>query len=172
MRTQGLESDVWLLFAPLKRARTEWLIEKATELGAAKIWPVMTQHTQVERVNVERLHAIAVEAAEQCERLTVPDVAAPMALAHVIERWPAARRLFVLDETGAGQPIAAALQNGGSGPCAFLIGPEGGFAQSELDGLAQLPFVTRLGLGPRILRAETAALAALACRQAMVVDGR
>ncbi|MDX2142237.1 MAG: 16S rRNA (uracil(1498)-N(3))-methyltransferase [Rhodospirillaceae bacterium] len=171
-RAQLPEPDVWLLFAPLKRARNEWLVEKCTELGAAALVPVMTLHTNAERVNVERLTAIAVEAAEQCERLTVPEVRAPMALAHVIAQWPSARRLFVLDETGAGAPVAAAAQNHGSGPCAFLIGPEGGFAQSELDDLGQLPFVTRVGLGPRVLRAETAALAALACYQALAVDGR
>jgi 16S rRNA (uracil1498-N3)-methyltransferase len=172
IRAQSPEPDVWLLFAPLKRARNEWLVEKATELGAAALWPVLTQHTNAERVNTERWRAIAVEAAEQCERLSVPEVAPPAALEHVMTRWPAGRNLLVLDETGVGQPIAAALQTHGSGPCGFLVGPEGGFAQSELDALGQLPFVTRIGLGPRILRAETAALAALACRQSLVIDGR
>jgi 16S rRNA (uracil1498-N3)-methyltransferase len=171
-RPQCREPDEWLLFAPLKRAQTEWLVEKATELGAAALVPVITQHSNAERVNVERLTAIAVEAAEQCERLSVPEVRAPAALAHVMTQWPAARRLFVCDETGAGRPIAAALQDHGSRSCGFLIGPEGGFAQTELDGLAPLPFVTRVGLGSRILRAETAALAALACRRALAVDGR
>jgi 16S rRNA (uracil1498-N3)-methyltransferase len=171
-RPQAAEPDVWLAFAPIKRARIDLIIEKATELGASVLWPVFTQHTNAERVNLARLRATAIEAAEQCERLTLPDVREPMALAHVMKAWPAQRRLMLLDETGAGRPIAAALADVASQPCGFLVGPEGGFTQSELDGLALLPFVTRVGLGPRILRAETAALAALVTWQSLVGDWR
>jgi 16S rRNA (uracil1498-N3)-methyltransferase len=171
-RCQEPTPDLWLAFAPLKRARVDLLVEKATELGVAALCPVVTQHAAAERVNVDRLRAIAVEAAEQCERLTVPEVRAPGALAEMLAQWPPARRLYVLDETGAGVPLAAGLDAGASQPCAFLVGPEGGFAQSELDALARLPFVSRVGLGPRILRAETAALAALVIWQSRVGDWR
>lgn len=161
-RAQTPEPDVWLAFAPLKKTRTDLIIEKSTELGAAVLWPVFTQHTNAERINLERLQLTAIEAAEQCERLSVPMVRAPVSFKEFMAQWPAERRLFVLDETGGGAPLVKALAPFASQPCGFLVGPEGGFAQSELDGLAQLPFVTRVGLGPRILRAETAALAALA----------
>jgi len=171
-RPQPVEPDVWLAFAPLKRVRIDLVAEKATELGASVLWPVFTQHTNAERINLDRLRATVMEAAEQCDRLTLPDVREPRALADVMTQWPHDRRLFVLDETGGGQPIAAALSKVASQPCGFLVGPEGGFAQSELDRLAQLPFVTRISLGPRILRAETAALAALVTWQSLVGDWR
>ncbi|MSO98711.1 MAG: 16S rRNA (uracil(1498)-N(3))-methyltransferase [Rhodospirillaceae bacterium] len=164
--------NLWLAFAPLKRVKIDLVVEKATELGASVLWPVITQHTNAERVNLDRLRAIAVESAEQCERLNIPEVREPATLAHVMTQWPKDRQLFVLDETGTGQPLATGLGKFASLPCGFLVGPEGGFAQTELDGLAQLPFVSRVGLGPRILRAETAAIAALACWQSLVGDWR
>jgi 16S rRNA (uracil1498-N3)-methyltransferase len=171
-RPQQPEPDVWLAFAPIKRARIDLIAEKATELGASVLWPVFTQHTNAERINQERLIATAVEAAEQSERLTLPDVRAPMSLPDVIGQWPAGRLLLVLDETGAGRPIAAALGDLASQPCGFLVGPEGGFAPAELDMLSTLPFARRISLGPRILRAETAAIAALVAWQSLVGDWR
>lgn len=168
------EPDLWLLFAPLKRTRIAFLVEKATELGVAGLQPVLTRHTAVERVNLERLQAHAVEAAEQSERLTVPEVRPPLALPRLVETWPAGRRLLMCDETGGGPPIAAVLSavaaEAASTPWAILIGPEGGFEQGELEALRRMKDVTAVGLGPRILRADTAAVAALACWQALVGD--
>lgn len=170
--------DVWLAFAPLKKAATDFVVEKATELGVARLMPVLTRRTTAARVNVARLRANAIEAAEQCERLGVPEVAEPVTFERLIAAWPAERTMFVLDETGAGRPIADTFAEWSRAegrfvtPChGFLAGPEGGFDGRELDALAKLPFAVRLGLGPRILRAETAALAALACWQALIGDG-
>ncbi|MBE0532392.1 MAG: 16S rRNA (uracil(1498)-N(3))-methyltransferase [Rhodospirillales bacterium] len=173
-RPQRAEPDVWLAFAPLKKTPTDFLIEKTTELGVSRLIPVFTRHTATERVKVERLRAHAIEAAEQCERLSVPEVAEPVTLERLLAEWPAGRTLLVLDETGGGAPIAAALaENATTPPChGILIGPEGGFSFNELDALRKLAFVTPVGVGPRILRAETAALAALSCWQALVGDWR
>ena len=170
LRPPAAEDGPWLCFAPIKRARLDAMVEKATELGASRLVPVFTRHTAMERVNVERLASIATEAAEQCERLSVPEVAAPTTLAELLAGWPAGRMLVVADETGGGAPIAAALA-GASFPLAILAGPEGGFARAELDALARAVFVRRVGLGPRILRADTAAIAALAILQALAGDG-
>jgi len=168
------EPDLWLCFAPLKRARIDYVAEKATELGVAVLQPVLTHHTIVERVNVERLRANAVEAAEQTERLSVPEVRAPVELARLLAEWPASRRLLVCDETGGGPPIAGALAGldpaGRAAPWAIAIGPEGGFDATELASLRRIKDVMSVGLGPRILRADTAALAALACWQALLGD--
>ena len=173
-REQAAEPDIWLCFAPLKRARIDYVAEKATELGAAILQPVVTHHTVVERVNIERLRANAVEAAEQTERLSVPEVRAPVELARLLAGWPAGRRLLVCDETGGGPPIAEALASldaaARAAPWAIVIGPEGGFDASELASLRRMKDVMAVGLGPRILRADTAALAALACWQALVGD--
>ena len=166
------EADLWLLFAPIKRTRLDWLVEKATELGASALFPVWTVRTQPERVNVERLRTHAVAAAEQSERLSVPELRLPQALDCVLAAWPGERRLMVCDESGAGEPIDAAVTRLATGPVAFLVGPEGGFDQTELDAFGKLSFVTRIGLGPRVLRAETAALAALAAFQAIAGDRR
>lgn len=175
-RAQVAEPDLWLCFAPIKRARIDLVAEKATELGVALLQPVLTRHTAVERVNVERLRANAIEAAEQTERLTVPEVRAPVELGHLLDRWPAGRRLLMCDETGGGRPIADVLATldpaARSAPWAIVIGPEGGFAAAELEALRRMKDVTSVGLGPRILRADTAALAALACWQAMLGDWR
>jgi 16S rRNA (uracil1498-N3)-methyltransferase len=172
LRSVAPEPDLWLLLAPIKRARLDWLIEKATELGASALMPVWTKRTQVERVNLGRLRMHAIAAAEQCERLSVPELRSPEALEHVLATWSAGRRLVVCDEGGLGEPIAEALSRLSRGPAAILVGPEGGFAETELDHLGKLPFVTRIGLGPRVLRAETAAIAALAVFQAIAGDWR
>jgi 16S rRNA (uracil1498-N3)-methyltransferase len=169
-RTPAPEPDLWLCFAPIKRARLDTMVEKATELGVARLVPVVTRHTNMERVNTERLHAIAVEAAEQSERLTVPEVAPPLDLARLLAEWPRDRPLIVGDETGGGIAIAPALGLVRA-PVAVLTGPEGGFARDEIELLARHDFVRRVGLGPRILKADTAAIAMLAIVQAMIGDG-
>jgi 16S rRNA (uracil1498-N3)-methyltransferase len=174
-RPQAAEPDLWLVFAPVKRARIDYLVEKATELGVAQLYPVRTQRTIVERVNVERLRANAVEAAEQTERLVVPCVHPLGSLPALIARWPSGRRLIVCDERGRAPPIVqavGALRDTLAAGAAVLTGPEGGFTETELDGLANLPFVSPVSLGPRVLRADTAALAALAVFQAVAGDWR
>ena len=175
-RPPAAEPDLWLLFAPIKRAPTDFLIQKAVELGASCLWPVLTRHTDVERFNQERARSTAIEAAEQCERLSLPEIRAPARLDDALAGWPAERPLLVCAESGPQRPIAdvlgelktrdAAVSQG----MALLVGPEGGFATSELDALGNLPFVMAVGLGPRVLRAETAALAALACWQSVLGD--
>jgi 16S rRNA (uracil1498-N3)-methyltransferase len=164
------ESDLWLLFAPIKRGRIDWLVEKATELGVSALMPVWTAHCQVERLNLGRLRAHAIEAAEQSGRLTVPELLSPETLKRVIASWPSARQLIMCDESGKGEPIGDAVARLTGGPAALLVGPEGGFDDVELDAIGKLSFVTRVGLGPRVLRAETAAVAALAVFQAIVGD--
>ncbi len=170
------EPDIWLVFAPIKRARIDFLAEKATELGAAVLQPVMTRFTAVSRVNTERLAANAREAAEQCGRLSVPEVRPPADLMALMAAWPRERRLLVCAEAGPARPIGAVLgeaaRESAAGPWAVMTGPEGGYAESELDALRQLPFVIPVGLGPRVLRADTAALSALASWQAQLGDGR
>ncbi|MBF0563095.1 MAG: 16S rRNA (uracil(1498)-N(3))-methyltransferase [Alphaproteobacteria bacterium] len=171
-RAQRAEPDLWLLFAPIKRTRVDFLVEKATELGVSVLWPVFTRFTDATRVTTDRLRAIAIEASEQPERLTTPEIRTPQRLERVFDDWPVTRRLLVGDETGGGRPVAEALAALPPGPAAVFVGPEGGFAKSELDEMRDLPFVTTVGLGPRILRADTAALAALACWQALRGDWR
>jgi 16S rRNA (uracil1498-N3)-methyltransferase len=172
IRPPEAEWDLWLVFALIKRARLDWLIEKATELGVGTMLPVWTQRTQTERLNLDRLRAHAVAAAEQTERLSVPKLHEPQALDRVLGSWQPERRLIVCDETGVGEPIGAAALRLSPGPTALLTGPEGGFAETELDALGKLSFVTRVGLGPRVLRADTAAIAALAVLQAIAGDWR
>ena len=159
--------DVWLAFAPVKRAQTDWLVEKATELGAARLVPVMTQRTIAERVKLERLEAIAIEAAEQCGRTRVPPVAEPVQLRRFIEELDPARRVYFADESG-GDALVHALHEG---PAAILVGPEGGFTEEE-RAFIRGSGATPISLGPRILRAETAALAALAGYMALAGDWR
>ncbi len=187
-RPQAPETDLWLCFAPVKNVRTDFIAQKATELGVSALQPVITRRTIVTRVNEERLRANAIEAAEQCERLTVPDVLPTLRLEAMLTAWPKDRRLLLCDETGGGKPILEALCHpehsegshtaGDSSltlrmtslPWAILIGPEGGFAEEELALLRPLPYVVPVGLGPRILRADTAAVAALSCWQASLGD--
>jgi 16S rRNA (uracil1498-N3)-methyltransferase len=148
--------DLWLLFAPIKRGRIDWLIEKATELGVARLVPVITRRTVVERLNLDRLRAHIVEAAEQCERTVLAELAEPQKLSALLAGWPTERTLYFADEAG-GQPLAA-----DQGPAAILIGPEGGFTDEERTAIRALPSARAVSLGPRILRADTAALAAVA----------
>lgn len=163
------EPGPWLMFAPIKKTGIDFIVEKATELGVSRLWPVFTRNTAAGRVNLERLRAHAIEAAEQCERMTVPDVQNPMQLDALASHWPPDRPLLVLDARGDGAPIARALAQIGRPdlPLGFLVGPEGGLTDSEMEVLGQLPFALPVTLGPRILRAETAAVAALACWQAL-----
>lgn len=158
------EPEVWLLFAPIKRANLEWLLEKATELGATRLVPVLTDHTQVRTLNLERLESIVTEASEQCERLSRPQIVAPLPLLQVLSTWNTARTLHVALER-ADAPRHGSAENTGSDPRAILIGPEGGFSDTERTQLSRLPFVKPVSLGPRILRAETAAITALALWQ-------
>ena len=169
-RPGNAEPGPWLLVAPVKRLKLDLIVEKATELGASLIRPVFTARTVPERVKEERLRSIALSAAEQCERLTIPELAPALPLDQALADWPAERRLLVLDETGNGRPIAAALADLPPGPLALLVGPEGGFTDKELDALRRLSFAVPVGLGPRVLRAETALIAALACTQAIRGD--
>jgi 16S rRNA (uracil1498-N3)-methyltransferase len=159
--------DLWLMFAPIKKARTDFIVEKAAEMGARRIVPVMTEFTNAGRVQRDRLQAHAVEAAEQCGGTYVPEVAEPVKLGAVLDRWEASRQIMFCDEALAGAPasLPAVL-----GPWAVLIGPEGGFSDRErkrLQGLGQAHSVT---LGPRILRADTAAVAALTVWQQALGD--
>lgn len=169
-RPQAAEPDLWLVAAPIKKDCIDLVAEKAAELGASALWPVFTRRTVTSRVNTERLSAHMREAAEQCERLTVPVLLDPAPLDKVLAGWDAARTLLFLDESGSGAPIAQVLADVPDGPLAVLVGPEGGFAPEERAQLAKLPFARPVSLGPRILRAETAAIAALAIVQAIKGD--
>jgi 16S rRNA (uracil1498-N3)-methyltransferase len=156
--------DLWLLFAPIKRGRIDWLVEKATELGVARLMPVLTRRTIVGRVNVGRLRAHAIEAAEQCGRTALPELAGPEKLDALLRAWPAGRALYFADE-GGGEPFAPP-----AGPAAILIGPEGGFTGEERAAIRAVPQARPTSLGPRILRADTAAVAAVALWMAAAGD--
>ena len=159
--------DVWLAFAPVKRAQTDWLVEKATELGAAKLVPVMTQRTVAERVRLDRLESIAIEAAEQCGRTRVPLIVEPVPLKRFVDELDPARTLYFADEGGG----EAAVATFGDGPAVILVGPEGGFTDEE-RAFVRGSGASALSLGPRILRAETAALASLSLYMALAGDWR
>ena len=164
--------DLRLLFAPLKATPTRFVVEKATELGVGAIHPIFTRRSQIRRVNSERLRAHAIEAAEQCGRLEVPQIARPCPLDKALAAWPQGRRLLVCDPEAA-RPLAAVLADGGGDlPWAILIGPEGGFTPDEGRLLTAHAAAVLAHLGPRILRAETAAAAALACWQSLAGDWR
>lgn len=169
-REQAGVPDLWLVFAPIKRARVVSLVEKATELGAAELRPVLTQHTAIRRVNTQRLLANAIEAAEQCGRLSVPEVHEPEPLDALLGRWPPGRQLLFCDESGEGGAPAAVLSQAEPGPWAVLVGPEGGFDDAERAAIRRLPFAHAVSLGPRTLRAETAAAAALSLWQHYLGD--
>jgi 16S rRNA (uracil1498-N3)-methyltransferase len=171
-RPQEPASPLTLAFAPLKKSAMDFLVEKATELGVGRLAPVITDRTEAARVNGERIAAQAREAAEQCERTNVPEIAAAQPLTAFLADWPADQPLWVADETGGGRAFADALGSpaAASPRHGILIGPEGGFTPKELATLAALPFVNLIDLGPRILRAETAALASITCWQALLGD--
>ena len=159
--------DLWLLFAPVKKTPSDYLTQKATELGVSLLQPVTTRRTIVSRINLERMAANAVEAAEQSGRLSVPEIREAVTLEKLLASWPKQRRIFFCDEGGDAEPLANAAR---AAPAAILTGPEGGFDPAERDALRALPFVTPVALGPRILRADTAALAALAIWQSVSGD--
>jgi 16S rRNA (uracil1498-N3)-methyltransferase len=168
LRPREQPPDLWLCAAPLKKGRVDWMAEKACELGAARLVPVLTRRTVVDRPNTDRLRAHMIEAAEQCDRTAVPEVAEPVKLAALLAGWSADRALFFADETG-GAPALAAMRAGGAS-AAILIGPEGGFEPEEREAIRALPVAVGISLGPRILRADTAAAASVALWMAAAGD--
>jgi len=173
VRPQNRGPDLHLLFAPLKRARLDYMIQKAAELGVAKLVPVLTHHTVPDRVNTERMRANAVEAAEQCGILYVPDISEPVRLSKVLEAWDTERTLIFCDEGAErSNPLESLSTLERDAPMAVLIGPEGGFSRDERAHLQSLDFVHVLSLGPRVMRADTAATAALALVNATLGDWR
>jgi 16S rRNA (uracil1498-N3)-methyltransferase len=171
-RPQASAPDVELVAALVKRAPLETIIEKAAELGARRVRLVITERTNADHARVDRLRAIAAEAAEQTGRLDAPEVLAPVKLQQLVADWPPSRRLLFCDEAGEAPPILEALRGAEPGPWAILIGPEGGFSAPERTQLRTLPFTVSCSLGPRILRADTAAIAALTVWQAALGDWR
>jgi len=174
-RQQHGAVDLDLLFAPLKQGRLDYMVQKAVEMGVGRIIPVLTQHSQISRINLDRMRANMVEAAEQCGILKLPELSAHLALSAVLDDWPGERLLVFCDEESeVGDPVAALSVHRQSPPAAMalIIGPEGGFAAAERAAILKLPRVVRLSLGPRILRADTAAVAALALVQAVLGDWR
>lgn len=170
-RPQPASGDLWLLFAPLKAARLDYMVQKAVEMGVTRLVPVITRRTIASRVNLDRMRANVVEAAEQCGILSVPDVGDDIALPKMLADWPAARTMIFCDEDAEMQsPIAALAARSKGSPLAVIIGPEGGFDPAERAELLALPNHLRLSLGPRILRADTAAVAALTLVQATLGD--
>lgn len=162
--------DIHYLFAPLKHARLDYMVQKATELGAATLQPILTDYTNVSRVKLERMQANAVEAAEQCNLLSVPEVREPVRLASILDGWDQHRRLIFCDEAAALASPLRVLEGLPAGPIALLTGPEGGFSPAERGQLLDHPFVTAISLGPRVMRADTAGTAALALVQAVLGD--
>jgi 16S rRNA (uracil1498-N3)-methyltransferase len=172
-RPQISAGDLHYLFAPLKAARLDYMVQKAVEMGVSQLQPILTQHGQVARVNLQRMRANAIEAAEQCGILSLPEIAAPAPLSGVLAAWRPERYLVFCDEAAdLADPLAALAAVPRRAPLAILIGPEGGFTAHERAALLKLPQVVRLALGPRILRADTAAVAALALVQAVIGDWR
>jgi 16S rRNA (uracil1498-N3)-methyltransferase len=171
-RPQDDGPDLHYLFAPLKRARLDYMAQKATELGASALRPVITRHTVAERIKTDRLLANAIEAAEQCGILRVPEVIEPEKLAKIIEAWDDSRLLIFADEAAPHASPIEALQARANSRLAVLIGPEGGFEREERAALLAKPFVLPISLGPRVMRADTAAVAALALVNAALGDWR
>jgi 16S rRNA (uracil1498-N3)-methyltransferase len=168
LRPRETPPDLWLCAAPLKKGRVDWMAEKACELGAARFVPVVTRRTVVDKPNTDRLRVHMIEAAEQCDRTAIPAVAEPVKLAALLRNWPADRTLFFADETG-GAPALDAMRTGGAS-AAILIGPEGGIDPEERDAIRACPQAVGISLGPRILRADTAAAAAIALWMAAAGD--
>jgi len=170
LREREAVPDLWLCAAPIKRGRIDWVAEKASELGVARLIPVATRRAVIDRLNADRLRAHMIEAAEQCERTALPQLDEMVPLDRLLRDWPEDRRLFFADEEG-GAPLLEAVRTH-PGPAAILIGPEGGFEASERDAIRALPAAVPVSLGPRILRAETAALAAISIWMAAAGDWR
>jgi 16S rRNA (uracil1498-N3)-methyltransferase len=169
-RPLQMPPDLWLLFAPIKKARTDFIVEKAAEMGAARILPVQTDFTNSERIRQDRLQAHAVEAAEQCGGTYVPEVADLQKLTRLLDHWPAERQLMFCDEAEVGNALQLAAEHHKGAPWAILIGPEGGFSEGERKRLHALPQSHVVSLGPRILRADTAAVAAMTLWQQALGD--
>jgi len=167
---QAPTPDIWLAFAPVKKTPADYLVQKATELGASVLQPVFTRRTIISRINRERMLANAIEAAEQSARVSVPDVREGVTFDKFLATWPKERRLLFCDESGDAKAMTQAARESRGGPAAILTGPEGGFDPAERAALRALPFVVPVTLGPRILRADTAALAALAVWQSVGGD--
>jgi 16S rRNA (uracil1498-N3)-methyltransferase len=172
VRAQTGGPDITYLFAPLKRTRLDYMVQKATELGVARLVPVLTRHTVADRVNTERMRANAIEAAEQCGILRVPQVAEPVKLQTLLNGWDSTRTLIFCDEAAEQSSPLAALADLPAGPLAVLIGPEGGFSPDEREMIRAVPQAKAISLGPRIMRADTAAVAALALVNAALGDWR
>ena len=164
--------DIWLLFAPLKKDKTDFVIEKATELGVKKIIPTLTRYTITTNIKTERYIQQAIEASEQSRRTDIPEISSPATLDELLSKWDTTRTLFFMDETLESPSFLEQLQQTPSSPSAILIGPEGGFSTEELSILKSKSFAKGATLGPRILRAETAALSALSCWQMILGDWR
>jgi 16S rRNA (uracil1498-N3)-methyltransferase len=169
-RPQIREGDLWLIFAPIKRGHGDFAIEKASELGATKLFPVITDRTIVTRVTTDRMRAIAIEAAEQCERLSVPAIKEPQKLEALLAGWNPAYPILLCAEAGDAEPLADALPALAPGPVAVMVGPEGGFSEKEFNLLRAQSFITPVSLGPRVLRADTAAVSAISIIQALHGD--
>ena len=174
LRAQEAGPDIHYLFAPLKHARLDYMVQKAVEMGASRLRPVLTRRTQAQRVNLERMRANVIEAAEQCGILTLAEIEEPLSLEKTLAQWPQDRLLVFCDEDAPmGDPVAALRQRAAPGaPIAVLIGPEGGFDPAERTMLMRMEQTLAISLGPRILRADTAAVAAMALVQAAVGDNR
>jgi 16S rRNA (uracil1498-N3)-methyltransferase len=173
LREQSHEPDLWLCCAPIKRAHFDFMIMKATELGAHVIQPILTSRTQIRESNAERLRSIAIEAAEQSERLSIPEIKQALPLDRLITQWPKQRVVLLCAEFGDAQPVAQALSGAlarARPSAAIFTGPEGGFTKEEMESIRSLPEVLPIRLGPRILRADTAAIAAMSCWQALCGD--
>jgi 16S rRNA (uracil1498-N3)-methyltransferase len=169
-QSQAGVPDIWLAFAPVKKTPSDYLVQKAAELGVRALLPVFTRRTIVSRINEERMAANAIEAAEQSGRLTVPEIRVGVSFDKLLANWPQERRLLFCDEGGDAKALTQAARESRGGPAAILTGPEGGFDPNERAALRALPFVVPVTLGPRILRADTAALAALAIWQSIAGD--
>jgi 16S rRNA (uracil1498-N3)-methyltransferase len=167
---QACVPDIWLAFTPVKKTPSDYLVQKAVELGVSCLLPVFTRRTIVSRINEERMAANAIEAAEQSARLSVPEIRESVTLERLLASWPQERRLLFCDEGGDAKAMTQAARESRGGPTAILTGPEGGFDPAERAALRALPFVVPVSLGPRILRADTAALAALAVWQSVGGD--
>jgi 16S rRNA (uracil1498-N3)-methyltransferase len=165
-----LPPDLWLMFAPIKKARTDFIVEKAAEMGAARIMPVVTDYTNSERIRQDRLQAHAVEAAEQCGGTYVPDVAELQKLSRLLDQWPEDRQLMFCDEAEVGNALELAAGDHKNAPWAIVIGPEGGFSDGERKRLSAMAQSHVVSLGPRILRADTAAVAAMTLWQTSLGD--